>query len=70
MLASMAGGIGGLGGHDTRGGVLGTAGYLLGTSPLAMGLVSTTLGSFSPTARQALISKFVDLYLNRSQGSQ
>ena len=60
MLASMAGGIGGLSGHDARGGVLGTAGYLVGTSPLVMGAVATTLGSFSPTARTAILSELVD----------
>lgn len=60
MLAGLAGGVGGIGGHNKTGGALGTAGYLLATSPLAMGAAATTLGAISPEVRTAALAKFID----------
>lgn len=69
MLASIAGGVGGVSGHSTKGGIIGTAGYLGATSPLAMGLAATTLGSISPQMRQAALASFIDKFTTKDNSN-
>lgn len=65
-LAAAAGSAVGYGHHDGMEGVAAGGGYLLGTSPLAMGLAATTLGSISPQVRNAALASFVDRVITKS----
>lgn len=74
MLSSLAAGAGaGLGSKNVKTGAGATAGYLLATSPLAMGLGATTAGTFGqlaarPEARLALLGILRQMQMNKDQG--
>ncbi len=59
-LAAAAGSAVGFGHHNTGEGALAGAGYLLGTSPLAMGAGAAALGAISPEFRRAALAAFID----------
>lgn len=65
-LAAAAGSALGVKGHNAGEGILAGGGYLLGTSPLAMGVAATTIGAISPTMRQALLSEFIDRIVTKN----
>ena len=69
-LAAAAGSAVGFGHHNTGEGALAGGAYLLGTSPLAMGAVATTVGMINPVFRQAVMSEFIDRVVIGKQGGQ